>query len=1287
MGVEVSLAGRVAISADGVLIDESRFPARQGRLVFAYLVAEQGRPVPRDELAEALWGDSPPVSWQKALTGIVSKLRGLLTECGLDGSKALTSAFGCYRLDLPEGCSVDVLAATGAIRKAERALAAGDLAAAEAGATRASAVARGRFLPGDEGAWVDEKRRELADVLGRALLCLGDVALAAGDPAAAVRWSNEAVALDPFRETGYRRLMQAHAAAGDRAEALRVYERCRRLLADELGAFPSPETESIYRELLEAPRPSPTPNSDAMSLPSEPKPVDVRRKLRRTLTVVRAEPSGWAAVVERLDPEAAHDVISRCYERADRVVGRHGGVVTPFTGETITALFGVAAVHEDDALRAARAALDLRSELASLAEEVRGDLGIDLGVKLAIDTGEVVVEFGAASEPIVVGSVIKTTERLARAAKPGDIVIGAEARRVIAHAVETRRLTDVPDLGEVWYLTGLAADDPHIAARFPFVGREQELHTLGDVFARAIEERSCRLCTLVGPPGIGKSRLTREFLNRSAYPATVAVGRCLAYGEGITYWPLREIIRGLAEGEPRAWVKKKLRDEAIARAVAERVAAATGASAAGAAAQETFWAFRRLVEALARERPLVLAIDDVHWAEPNMLDLVENVVGLSSGAPIMILCLARPELLEKRPEWTVPHANRTLISLGPLGAAEARGLVERLERARELPQQARTRAIAAAEGNPLFLEQLIAHESEGRTTGLPPSIHALLDARIDRLGAGERDVLERASIQGRAFSPEAVAELLPIDQRPRLDDRLLSLVRGDFIEPHPSPPGTSESFRFRHILLRDAAYEAMSKESRAGLHERYADFLEARRGEDEIVGYHLERSCRYRDELGQSRGRTGLALRAADRLGEAGRAALKRGDTAGAVNLLSRATALPPPDTPERIRLLPDLGEALSSNGELARARGVVDEALEQAEAAHDDHAAWRARLQQAWLRFQADPNVDVAEVLSDANAAVDAFERLRDDRALAHAWHLTAWLQMDYGRLSALDDAVRRGREHARAAGDAMTEEELTVWALLAGITGPLPADRLRRDAEAELERARSRGSRRVEGAALLVLAICAAFDERFDEARTRLAEATAIDEELSGRGSGFRYTPAGMIEVLAGDQTGAERELRAGYERLREQGDAWFLCGVAAELADVLWLQGRDEEAYELTVLSEELVAEDVLVAQMMWRGARAKILAGRGQANEAEALAREGIAIIERTDHVVYQADAWSDLAEVLRLERRPDAAAAAAERARSLYETKGNVAAARKLRTMLDELRAPTAAGTPLGRGRQ
>jgi YVTN family beta-propeller protein len=251
--LKVFLVGRVALEADGLAVTDARLPGRQGRLLFAYLAVERGRPVPRDELAAALWEEAPPATWDKALTVLVSKLRSLLTEAGLDGPGALTAAFGCYRLELPEGTWIDAVAAADAADEAERALAAGDPAGAKPAALLAESLTRRAFLPGDNGEWVEDKRRELADIRSRAVTALADACLRTGAGGEAAGWAQQAIELEPFRETGYRLLMEAHAADGNGAEALRVYERCRRLLADELGAYPSPETESVYQRLLQAP--------------------------------------------------------------------------------------------------------------------------------------------------------------------------------------------------------------------------------------------------------------------------------------------------------------------------------------------------------------------------------------------------------------------------------------------------------------------------------------------------------------------------------------------------------------------------------------------------------------------------------------------------------------------------------------------------------------------------------------------------------------------------------------------------------------------------------------------------------------------------------------------------------------------------------------------------------------------------------------------------------------------------------------------------------------------------
>jgi class 3 adenylate cyclase/tetratricopeptide (TPR) repeat protein len=1001
---------------------------------------------------------------------------------------------------------------------------------------------------------------------------------------------------------------------------------------------------------------------------------------RRTVTIVFADVSGWTALGERLDPESLERVMQDYFTAARTVLERHGGTVEKFIGDAVMAVFGIPELHEDDAVRAVRAALEIRNALAELNDELDRSWGIRLGIRIGVNTGEVVARDPSAGESFAVGQPVNVAQRLEEAAAPDEVLIGEPTFRLVADAVVAEPVgplvlkgstEPVPAYRVIEVSRGIGPE----ALESQIVGRGRELTLLKLMLADVSERRSSFLCTVAGPAGIGKSRLAREFVVNSREDATVAVGRCRPYGEAVAYAPLREIVGQLAGGHPREWIKSRLAGDPSAIAVAERIATAVAGGDIAAHPQETCWAFRKLFEAVADERPLVLVLEDAHWAEDPVLDVVEHVVGLSAGAPLLVLCLARPDLFDRRTAWGAPSEGRTIVSLSPLGNDDAEVLVGHLARAQSLNDDARARAVSVAEGNPLFLEQLVVFEAEGGGGAMPPTVRALLAARVERLPHSERAVLQRGAIQGRSFQRGAIAELLLPSERPELDERLLALVRKDFIFPRRGPGDERDLFVFRHALVRDAAYEALPKQTRAELHERFADWLEVEGGEDETVGYHLEQAARYSAEVApRQERRPDLAARAAERLGEAGRGALHRGGVRSAATLLARAAELLASDEASRVRLLPDLAEALASVGELSHAAEVLEDARERAADTGDVHAMWRARLQSQWLRFQIDPAMVTADVLSDAQATVVEFERLGDDRALAHAWHLIAWVHLTYGRVSALAEAVGRGREHARAAGDAMTDEDPSVMALLALPTGPASAREAIAQAEVELERARTAGGRRIESAALLVLAIFSAFEERFDEARQQLAESAAIDEELGGgRSSGFHYTPAGMIELLAGDVSGAERELRHGYETLRDRGDAWFMCGVAAELADVLWLQGRDDEALELTLVSERAVGKEVLVAQMMWRGARAKVLARQGRQREAVALAHEAVEIIERTDYVLYQADALADLAQVLRLADSSAEAASSAERAQRLYEQKGNVAAARNLQPMLDALR--------------
>ena len=396
----------------------------------------------------------------------------------------------------------------------------------------------------------------------------------------------------------------------------------------------------------------------------------------------------------------------------------------------------------------------------------------------------------------------------------------------------------------------------------------------------ATDDRNPHLVTLVAPPGVGKSRLVAEFAAARAEDATVLVGRCLAYGEGITYWPIREIVYGAAgiteRDAPevaRTKIEALLAAERDADVLGRRVASAIGLSTEPAAQEELFWAIRRLLESVARRRPLLLVLEDLHWAEPTLLDLVEYALDLATDVPVLVLATARPELLETRPGWGGGRSSATLIRLEPLGPDAASELLAGLAGGSAIPESLAIRILSAAEGTPLYVEEYVGllrdegplHETTtaaGRCAAtspalvVPPTVQALLAVRLDGLPAPERTLAERASVVGRSFESAMLGDL-DLGLSTDLGRRLLALVRKEVLRPDRAVLTSGDAFRFRHILIRDAAYEALPKSERAVLHERFADWLERVVGErlteyEEIVGYHLEAAHRYRIELGES---------------------------------------------------------------------------------------------------------------------------------------------------------------------------------------------------------------------------------------------------------------------------------------------------------------------------------------------------------------------------------------------------------------------------------------------------
>ncbi|HEY2073762.1 MAG TPA: adenylate/guanylate cyclase domain-containing protein [Gaiellaceae bacterium] len=921
--------------------------------------------------------------------------------------------------------------------------------------------------------------------------------------------------------------------------------------------------------------------------------------MRKTVTVLFCDLAESTQLGERLDPEALRTLMERWFGAMRTPVERAGGTVEKFVGDAVMAVFGVPAAHEDDAFRAVLAAVEMRDAATEL----------DLPVRIGVNTGEVVTGDGATT--LVTGDAVNTAKRLEEAAEPGEILIGAATRRLVAHAAELEAVASVGakgkrELVEAWRVRSTLADAPTFPRRLDvaLVGRTNELHVLEQELAAAVRDRSCRLVTVCGPAGVGKSRLVQELLTRA--DVQTATARCVPYGDGITFLPLRELL-----GEVR-----------------------------GDSKDEIFGEVRRELERRARERPLLLRVEDVHWAQPAFLDLLEYVSGWARDAPMLVLCLARPELYDMRPRWP-----GTMISLEPLSHEESATLLGELAAEWPIAPEARAQIEEAAEGNPLFLEQLVAMVAEqGPTETMPPTIHALLTARLDRLEPFEHAVLQRAAVAGRDFSLAAVSDLTPEDDREQVAATLLSLVRKEFVRPAPDRFPGDDGFRFRHALIRDAAYGGVPKRARADLHARFAAWLEARDAPPEMVGYHLEQAAKSRAELGEPD--AVLAERAGELLAAAGRRASTRDDMPAARNLFGRALAVADlgDDRPSALR---GLAGARWATGDIDGATAAIDEAIAVSARLDDLRQEWYGRLERAARLHQLHASEN--ELGEIATEAVRVFASLGDDAGLSRAWRRLALLSHSNGRDADAADQAARALEHARRAGDAAEVARTADLYCSALVCGPEPAASAARKCRELL--AEGTPGRVLEAAVASALAYLAAMQASFDEAHDEAARATAIYEEL-----GLPLLRAGLaevigaIEILAGDLEAAERELRLGRDLFADAGAAPLVGHVSALLAGVLLDRGSVAEATGLVEVALRTVDDRDLNGFVAARLAAARLAAP----GDAESLVDEALARLEGTDTIV--------LADALAARGDVDAALA-------LHERKGNVAAAALVRSRI------------------
>ena len=939
---------------------------------------------------------------------------------------------------------------------------------------------------------------------------------------------------------------------------------------------------------------------------------------RKVVTVLFCDVVGSTSLGESLDPEALQALLARYFERMKGIVESNGGTVEKFIGDAVMAVFGVPAVHEDDALRAVRTAAAMRAALPE----------VGLHGRIGVNTGEVVT---GTEERLAAGDAVNVAARLQQAAEPDEVLLGEATEQLVRRAVEVEPVEPIAVKGKAEPVAAFrlvsVLEAPERAHDAVFVGRERELAQLREAWERATSEERCELVTVVGDAGVGKSRLVAEAL--SAIGAPTVRGRCLPYGDGITYWPVVEVVKqlGARPSDPHA---------------AAAIRSLLGETDDPASAEDIAWAFRKLLEERA---PLVVVFDDLQWGDESFLDLVEGVGLLSAGAPLLLVCMARPEFTARRSEWPAP------LRLEPLPDEVVGALLG------DLPAGLRERVAAAAGGNPLFLTEMVAMAEGDGDVDVPPTLRALLAARLDQLDGRERSVLERGAVEGEIFHRGAVQALAP--EETQVTPSLAALVRRQLIRPDRAQLRGDDGFRFRHLLIRDAAYDALPKSTRAQLHERFADWLNEQGADlvelDEVLGYHLEQAVGYRAELGQRD--DSLALRAGERLAAAGWRAMRPGGERAAARLVERALALTRP-----LRLDVDLEILLAAalhEHEPVRAAAICDTAAERAHAAADERGEAVARIAGMLHRLFLEPEADVDGLERAALAAIPTLEAADD-----HAGLMFVYVALGYGvanargRMEDWANAAEAAIRHARAAGlywgDKFGLTAALVW-------GPRPADEALQTFDKVVED--TTGPEWPLVRSYLVAAL-----GRFEDA---WALALPAAERLEESGDHRQYAWLADLAALEGDYETAVRYGQQSVGAYKAAEHLAFEAAYGTKLGRWLCIVGRPDEAEPLADVARTVEGQE---AEWLWRQVQARVLAQRGQHVHAEALAREAIAIVERTDALTFQGDAFRDLAEVLLAARRTAEAADAFEEALSRYERKKNLAMVAQVQPRLEGLRA-------------
>jgi class 3 adenylate cyclase/tetratricopeptide (TPR) repeat protein len=963
----------------------------------------------------------------------------------------------------------------------------------------------------------------------------------------------------------------------------------------------------------------------------------VERKLATVLFVDLVEST---ELVSANDPEVVRRRVTRFFESVSSCILSHGGTVEKFAGDAVMAAFGIPRSHEDDAERAVRAALAIMDAVKELGLEAR----------IGVEAGEVVAD--DSDSTFATGEAVNIAARLQQVAAPGQILIGPSAYRLTLGCLETEEMGPLDLKGRTapvwaWRAVKTVADQPWSrSGEAPLVGRDAELELLSNTFERTLRDRRAHLFTVYGDPGVGKSRLVREFVG-GLDGATILAGRSLPYGEGVTYWPLAEMVKsaaGIADDDPSEEALEKLRATCEIEAVADLLGLASGILAAvegERSREELAWAARAWAQKLAQAQPLVLVFEDIHWAEDPLLDLVEHLASWVRDAPLLLVCLARPELLDVRPGWGGGRVRATAIELEPLTVAESEELADALLAEHSLDDALRDAVLEKAEGNPLFVEEtirMLAQEDGHARDVIPDTLQALIAARIDGLPDPQKSLLQRASVVGRIFWPGAISALAPeLDVQALIDDLLL---REFLLEERRSTISGERAYRFKHVLIREVAYASLSKSSRASLHECLAGWLREHAGDEllEIRAYHLQQACDLHFEL-EGSCPPELSRDAASALESAGRRALSRESFSTARRLLVQSVELEP--TLERryyaARAALRLADFPAVAVEMQEVRARAEEAGDQGLQARALTALADATLYQESDATRARELAERAlELVADESHPQAHFE------ALVARSHVASWLGDLDGMLQTLEQAL--------AVAVAAGRKDLETYAaqgLAGAYVTDLELDRAEHLIERALDLAAESGSVRARAAAVSQSASLHLIREERSTAESEWEEAARLYEEIGdAHAVGKTKMMLGRVTEMRGEIDHAERLTREAIRILKPIGERGFLCEAQRRLAQLLVTRGRLEEAEALALAARETVGPEDVASVISTTMTLGVVRAAQGRDPEAEALLREAV---EASDGFkLFAIEPLKTLAQFLRERDRLDDAAPFEER---------------------------------------